>query len=151
MVLHSTPTPISTHCGDTIYSNVTPASASASAPPPIPRLTLGPLVTRPALYVDNTPLVVFTPTKVEHLNKQRGNTLIMRFSSRRPRLPEIQGASYYKGGSKLSRCADRMLSSLLSLGNFSEKIISRTLATRMVNLLPQIADEEQTCSLKVET
>lgn len=42
-----------------------------------PRLNV-PLASRPITYVDNMPLVVFSPVKIEQLNKQRENTLIMK-------------------------------------------------------------------------
>lgn len=72
--------------GARTYSNV----AASSAPRPLPRLTHVPLANRPPLYVDNTPLVIFIPNEVEQLNKQRENTLIIKFSLGCPRLHEIR-------------------------------------------------------------
>lgn len=49
-----------------------------------PRLVPVPLSKRPISYVDNVLAVIFTPTEVEQLNKQRENTLIMKFSAGMP-------------------------------------------------------------------
>lgn len=49
-----------------------------------------PLAPLPVSYMDATPLVVFCPVEVEQLNKQRRNTLIMKFSPGRHKLCEIR-------------------------------------------------------------
>lgn len=49
-----------------------------------------PLTNRPLSYVDNIPALLFTPLEVEQLNKQRENTLIMKFSAGRPSLQDIR-------------------------------------------------------------
>lgn len=57
---------------------------------PGPRLKPVPLASRPLAYVDSKPLVVFSQVEVEQLNKQRENTLIMKFSAGRAKLFEIR-------------------------------------------------------------
>lgn len=55
-----------------------------------PRLAPVPIANRPLSYIDNVPALIFTPIEVEQLNKQRENTLIMKFSLGRPQLPEVR-------------------------------------------------------------
>lgn len=62
------------------FAAVTPSASSSKGP----RLLPIPLSKRHLSYVDNVAAIIFTPIEVEQLNKQRENTLIMKFSSGRP-------------------------------------------------------------------
>lgn len=71
--------------GPRSYANVTAAPLWRTEP----RLKPVHLASRPLAYMDSTPLVIFSPVEVDQLNKQRENTLIMKFSAGRPKLHEI--------------------------------------------------------------
>lgn len=64
-------------------------AAAAKAPCPTPRLTPITLTPRPLSYVDSMPAVILAQLEEDQLCKQRENTLIMKFSSGRPKLWEI--------------------------------------------------------------
>lgn len=66
------------------------AAAATSQPRSVPRLKPVPLAHRPITYVDNIPGIIFTPVEEEQLCRSRENTLIMKFSSGKPRLAEIR-------------------------------------------------------------
>lgn len=52
---------------------------AASVAPKTPRLSPVPITHRPLTYDENIPALLFMPIEVDQLNKQRENTLIMKF------------------------------------------------------------------------
>lgn len=56
----------------------------------VPRLTHVAFAHRPTTYIDKIPAIILTPIEENQLCRQRDNTLIMKFSSGKPRLEEIR-------------------------------------------------------------
>lgn len=79
----------------TTYAAATRSSPSTYAaavikPTPTPRLTPVPLANRPISYLENMSAIILTQLEEEQLCKQWDNTIIMKFSTGRPKLPKIR-------------------------------------------------------------
>lgn len=86
---HPTPSHIPANNQHTLQPN-SYAAALYGTHHSVPRLKTVALAHRPISFIDNIPAVLFTDIEEDQLCRQRENTLIMKFSSGKPRLEEIR-------------------------------------------------------------
>lgn len=81
----------SLHPGNSSQAGTQTYAAAIKAKRAVPRLKPVDLVHRPLTYVDKIPALVFTSIEEDQLCRQRENTLIMKFSTGKPRTSQKHG------------------------------------------------------------